>query len=129
MTQPAAHPDTIRIDVLGLPLTANERLRLHPLQLYKATRHMAEVIYWQAFQYRPPKPHLRVRIVVTLARLARDPERDPDGLAISCKEMIDAIVRAGVVVDDGPKHLDLEVRQEIGPKRRTAFTIIPLVRA
>jgi len=50
--------------------------------------------------------------IVTLT--FRSPRRrDPDGM---CKQILDSMVRAGLIVDDGPPHLvELRLRSEQGP--------------
>lgn len=102
---------------------------MHWAALRRDLAPLVQGVYRDACQQRPAKPHLRVKLTITLYRLARDAARDPDSLAISCKELIDAVVQAGIVVDDSERHLDLVVRQDVGPKRQVVLEIVPLVRA
>ena len=37
----------------------------------------------------------------------RGPLRDADNAQSSCKELMDALVRGGLLVDDGPDHVEL----------------------
>jgi hypothetical protein len=50
-----------------------------------------------------PKAH------VTLTQQVVTP-RDHDNFAASFKPGLDAIIRAGIIVDDSPKHMDLSLR-------------------
>lgn len=52
--------------------------------------------------------------------------RDPDNATASLKEVIDAVVRPGVVIDDGPGRIDLRIAQEIGEGRRLMLQVTPL---
>jgi hypothetical protein len=51
---------------------------------------------------------------------------DKDGLYGGCKPLIDAIKRAGLIVDDSPDHCELEVVQVKIARTETACTVIRL---
>ena len=44
-------------------------------------------------------------------------EMDPDNLKAACKIPLDALTRAGVIVDDSPKHITLEAVWQRGPSQ------------
>jgi hypothetical protein len=43
----------------------------------------------------------------------------------SCKELLDALVCGGVLLDDGPAHLHLQVVQAFGPERVVRLEVWP----
>ena len=52
------------------------------------------------------RPLERASVQFTLI-YARGPWRDADNAQSSCKELLDALVRGGVLIDDGPDHVEL----------------------
>lgn len=48
---------------------------------------------------------------------------DHDNLTASCKHILDALVSAGLIVDDSPGWIALKVTQETGKEHRTEITI------
>lgn len=50
-------------------------------------------------------------------------EMDKDNLYASCKFVLDALVRAGVIADDSPEHITLDARWQKG-KSHTTIEVI-----
>jgi Holliday junction resolvase RusA-like endonuclease len=48
---------------------------------------------------------------------------DPDNLVASCKPILDAIVHWGLVFEDDPEHIEIEVTQAKGKPRQTTIRI------
>jgi Holliday junction resolvase RusA-like endonuclease len=67
---------------------------------------LADAVAWQARALRLPRPLERVRVQFTLIH-SRGRLRDADNAQSSCKELLDALVDGGVLVDDGPAHVEL----------------------
>lgn len=49
---------------------------------------------------------------------------DPDNAVSQCKSLIDAMIATGLIYDDGPRFLHLEVKQEKIPKGEKPTVVI-----
>ena len=69
---------------------------------------------------RPPKP-----LKMALVRLWRKSSRQPDfdNLVMSFKPVVDALVKLGLIEDDGPSQLDREYLWETAPPRKGSIKI------
>jgi hypothetical protein len=66
---------------------------------------------------------------VLLTRLYSSPQRewDPDNLVGGCKPVIDAMVKAGILLGDSRKHAEISYRQEKGETIGVRFLVEELV--
>jgi Holliday junction resolvase RusA-like endonuclease len=67
---------------------------------------LADAVAWQARALGLPQALERARVQFTLIH-TRGPLRDADNAQTSCKELLDALIRGGLLVDDGPAHVEL----------------------
>jgi hypothetical protein len=116
----------LRIEVPGLPPSANARMRAGSWPaLYRATKPFKDATILLAREemarHGRTEPMQRARVVATLVRRSGYCPRDPDSAASSLKEVLDGLVQGGVIVNDSPKHLDLEVRQERGTRAHHSY--------
>lgn len=51
---------------------------------------------------------------------------DHDNLVAGCKQLIDALVAEGFLVDDSPAHLSSTYRQHHGPKQKPYRTVVTI---
>lgn len=65
----------------------------------------------------------RCKLSIHSERRGKRWELDRDNLLGGCKPVIDAIKACGVIGDDSPKWLDLEVTQQRSPDLRTHITL------
>lgn len=66
------------------------------------------------FRKNPPSaPLTKVKLEITRITSVQP---DKDNLYASCKQLIDALRKNGIITDDAPKHLDLECNWEKGIK-------------
>jgi hypothetical protein len=72
----------------------------------RLVKPLADAVQLQARALGLERPLERGRVVFTLV-YTRGPLRDADNAQASCKELLDALVRGGVLVDDGPEHVEL----------------------
>jgi Holliday junction resolvase RusA-like endonuclease len=115
----------LRITIEGAhPPSPNQRL--HALTRFRVVRPLAASAYWQARALAPAQPYERVTLLARFVYPRTRPQmRDPDNCVASLKEIVDAVVRAGLVVDDGPGRIDLQVVQQIGERRRLVLEVTP----
>lgn len=86
------------------PMLANDQRRWHWSRVSRA-KTAAQFAVWAAVRARPRVPPLdRVRLHVTWYVPDRR-RRDPDGLGPFLKSAADALVEAGVIVDDDSTHV------------------------
>jgi len=113
---------------LVLPLPPSlPNLRLHWSAQARLVRNFKDVTYLNARgQRRPPRPP--PELVRIDARFYGWNLRDEDNLVASLKLTLDALVDAGFIAADDPKHMELgEISQEIDRKdRRLEVTITPI---
>src|ERR671938_20879 len=92
------------ITVNDLPPSPNRRMAWQKRR--RIVKPLADSVAWQARAIGLPQPLQRARVQFTLIH-ARGPLRDADNAQSSCKELLDALVRGGMLVDDGPDHVEL----------------------
>jgi hypothetical protein len=110
------------ISVPGLPPSPNRRMNWQARR--RITRPLVDAVVVQARALGLPQPLERARVVATLVH-RRPPLRDFDNAVASLKEVVDALVCAGVVVSDAPAHLKLDVVQLLGRERGVVLEIWP----
>jgi len=115
------------IIVLGHPPSPNRRWR--GLARRRRVQPIADSIYLQARRLGLPEPLRRARIALTLVYEPGAPWRDPDNAIASCKVVLDTLVRAGLIVDDGPNTISLGLSQRTGLERALLVEIAPGGRA
>lgn len=106
---------TLKIEIDSLPKSLNKKLRSHFHKNNKENNSWDRMIYFKVVKYLPPTPLIKCKICIV-----RHSERmlDYDGLVGSMKPVVDALVSAGVIIDDkwkvtGP----WVVTQEFRPKK------------
>lgn len=117
-------PPAVALELDGHPPPPN-RLHTHWVDAWRRTSAWRDAVCLLARARRPPKPYARARLVATLV-YRRRPFRDRDNATASLKGAIDGLVLAGVLAGDGPAQLELEVRQELGPRRLLRLEVRPL---
>jgi hypothetical protein len=119
---PTAWP--LRVMVSGHPPSANELRRLHPLVRYHRCKPLKEQVAWQCKALHLPALLQRARVVATLTYTRRQ-FRDDDGAVARLKPCLDGLVVGGMLADDSPAHLELEVRQQLGKERSVCVEVWP----
>jgi Holliday junction resolvase RusA-like endonuclease len=94
----------------------------HWSAVHKAKKEWTEYLSWFALRDRVPKakPGDKFRIDVVFFRPG--PAGDKDNDYANCKVIIDAMKRAGLIVDDSRWHIDLEVCSVSASRSRTRVT-------
>lgn len=95
----------------------------HGYALKKRWQKLVYHAYLETYR-RVTEPLARARVTVT--RFAPRPIRDRDNLYGGCKNLMDALVSNGLIIDDSSDHIDLHVRQgewERGAVKRTHVLI------
>jgi len=110
------------IVVPGHPPGPNERL--HGLQRHKRCKPLRDFVAWQCRAIGLPTPLERCHVVATLV-YPDEQMRDIDNATASLKPLLDGLVVGRLIVDDGPDHLTLDVRQELGERRAVMLEIWP----
>ncbi len=88
---------TIAIDVPGLPPTPNARL--HWRKLAKSNKLFKDSAFYLAVSVRPEQPWTRVEVTYTWHSPL---PTDLDNITAACKPILDGVVAASVIPDDGP---------------------------
>lgn len=95
---------TLTVDHLGRPTTTNAAHQMHHQQVSADRRRWREAGAWLARAARIPALD-----AISLHVWGRYPNRrslpDPDALAPAVKGVLDGLVDAGVIPDDGPGHV------------------------
>lgn len=107
--QRAAWPLSITIDG---PHPPSPNARLHALTRFRLMRLLATAIYWQA----------RARATAAVSAHRR---RGHVHLIRRCGRCA-RLHRAGVVIDNAPGHVQVQVHQVVGERRRLVLEITPL---
>jgi len=95
------------IRVKGLPPSPNAIGRSHWTIQAKNKKEWGEKIEWLAKVIKPPRPYLRASVHFSIC-VGDKRRHDPDNLLASvCKPSMDALVRAGVLVDDSIDNIEL----------------------
>ena len=105
--QPAApYDETFRFD--GLPVLQPDQMPWRKRAGYRRGWHnrVALAVF---DRYAPPKPIAKARITC-VRRSSAQP--DADNLGYSFKQIIDGYVKAGILQDDTPEHIETEYRWE-----------------
>jgi Holliday junction resolvase RusA-like endonuclease len=98
-----------------LPPMNTSATRRHWAVHHRAVKQWRAIVAAATAGLRPEKPLQRSR--VTLVRLS-SVEPDHENLAMSFKPVLDALVHCGVLVDDGPAHVERVYRWEkVAPRR------------
>ncbi|HWE64785.1 MAG TPA: hypothetical protein VHB98_23985 [Chloroflexota bacterium] len=98
----------------------------HPLTRWRRTAPLRDAVAWLARAQRPAVPFQRAHVCITLVRKGRSQPMDPDNAVAACKPLIDGLRIGGVLVDDSPAHIALDVCQEVGSRRETRITILSI---
>lgn len=94
---------TLILEMVGhRPLTANEHRRLVPYERARKDKGYREFGHWYALKYKWPKLTQVDVTVLPLHKDARSPQ-DAGACAPAVKGLLDGLVDAGVLEDDGPK--------------------------
>ena len=111
------------IEVGGLPPSPNRRMAWQKRR--RLVQPLADAVAWQARALGLPRPLERARVQFTLIH-TRGPLRDADNAQSSCKELLDGLVRGGLLVDDGPDHVELAgIVQVFGPQLGVTIEVWP----
>ncbi len=89
-----------------LPLTANERLRLHWAAQRRDGKSWREALLAAGRPPREPPARAVVRLTIHRRRL-----QDPDNQVASVKPILNALVARGWLVDDSADHVDPHVEE------------------
>lgn len=101
-----------------LPIPLNKKLRSHRWKLLNETRSWQAVIYSQLTE-KPRRPIARAKITIIRSYYRM---LDYDGLVGSLKPVVDALVKNGVIKDDGwPQVGRWDVDQQFRPKSEGAL--------
>ncbi len=80
---------------------------------YKRDRNEWQLLFANARQMNAiTRPMGKRTLILTRLYSGRERERDYDNLVGACKPVLDAMVKAGLLVDDAPAFLDCTYRQE-----------------
>jgi hypothetical protein len=80
-----------------------------------------EVLAWEARLQKIPAPE--TRRVVQIEFVRPGPISDKDNAYATAKVPLDALKRAGLIVDDSPRWVDLDVTTRTGRPSRTIILI------
>lgn len=97
----------------------NQLLRMHWAKRNRLKKSLAWQILAQCAD-RSTLPVQRAQIVITRMTCGKEP--DPDNLTASAKLLLDALRDAGVIVDDSPEHITLDVQWQRSMKRNQQGT-------
>lgn len=110
----------IEIELPGLPKMANGSHGHWTTRYREANRWKAAVIAAIGSR-RPEKPFEKVRCVFTRFSCV---EPDDDGLTHGFKPIRDALVRAGIVIDDKRSNMESSYRWERAPRGRGKISVV-----
>jgi Holliday junction resolvase RusA-like endonuclease len=112
----------LRISVPDLPPSPNRRMCWQERR--RIVKPMADAVVLQARAFALPEPLPRSHVVVTLVHTRR-PLRDYDNATASIKELVDALITGGLIVDDCPECMELAVVQVLGRERGVTLEVSP----
>jgi hypothetical protein len=121
----ASAPTTRPAWAIVVPMPPSPNRRLSRSQRHCLVKPLVESAESQARALGLPEPLQRARVLATLTYPPGRSLRDPDNAVARLKTALDALVRGGLLVDAGPSHLELEVRQTTGDRRAVIFEIFP----
>ena len=94
----------LTIEIGGLPPSPNRKMGWQKRR--RLVKPLADAVQLQARALGLERPSERGRVLFMLI-YTPGPLREADNAQASCKELLDALVRGGVLVDDGPEHVEL----------------------
>jgi len=106
--------------IAELPMTRNEADRKHWSALADEKKRWQLLIRIAAGQIKAAEP---CRVAITFRTLR---ENDKDNLHARAKSPLDALQRAGIISNDNPQTITLEVRQELVKHRGECGTLIEI---
>jgi Holliday junction resolvase RusA-like endonuclease len=83
-----------------------------------------ESVGWQAKAFGLPRPLEQARVRVTFVVHSRRHVQDVDNLHARVKPLVDAL-QGIAIVDDSPRHVELEVRQQLNRERSVRIEVWP----
>lgn len=101
-------------------LSRNAIDKLHWSTRAKHRKEWEEAI-WAECNGRPPKTTRKIQLIITSIRSRL---LDKDNLWGGCKQLIDSMVRLGIIKDDSENWLDLEIRQIKVQSRNAGQTVL-----
>lgn len=121
-----ATPRTWRFVLDAIPPGPNDRL--HWAGRSRQSAPLRDSVAWQAKAARLSGAPLldRAQVTITLYRVAGR-ERDHDNAVATVKPLVDGLVAGGLLVDDSPAHIALEVQQERGACRGVHIVVTELI--
>jgi hypothetical protein len=131
MTAPSAAPvapqsrataPLLRVELPGLPKSMNQLMGAHWRVRAGHAKKWQQAVWAKAWPTRPREPLAQARLVCT--RYSSASSMDDDNLRSSFKPLIDGLVRAGWLIDDGPRVIGTpDVRHGSAPPRGGHVTI------
>lgn len=110
-----------QVSIDRAPMGLNRYIRIHWAQRVRERERWVEEI-WAAFDGRPPRlGTAKVQIYVETSH-----PQDPDNLQGSCKPILDAMRRLGIIDDDDESSIKLDVKQKRAKKGKTTIVLSPL---
>jgi len=108
--------------VIDLPIiSANKLLRMHWAKRAKIQKDYYSAIYVVIPIYLHPPKQRKRKVIITSYRKRL---LDKDNLYAGTKPLVDALKKAGLIWDDSPKWINLEVKQAVdGKNQRTEVEI------
>lgn len=116
-------PALLRLTLPGHPPSPN-RLRGHWSTRWKQTHSWRDDVTYLARAQRPDAPYPVAKVTITFEHRQHH-FRDEDNLVASCKPILDGLRLGGVIVDDSPDHITLDVRQVLGAERQIVIEVTP----
>lgn len=108
-----------RLQINGLP----PRNTAHYMKVYTAKKQWATLLNYLAIEAKLPKAvegeYRRISIIFQSPGV----KRDKDNLHTLCKVPLDALKRAGLIHDDSPKYIGLEVDDVSGKPTQTIIWV------
>lgn len=118
--KPDPQPYTLTFSVPFLPAMNTSATRRHWSHAHREVKRWRAIVASHTAGQRPAQPLERAR--VTMVRLS-SVEPDHENLTMSFKPVLDALVHCGVLVDDGPAHVERVYRWEYAPRGQGSVRI------
>ena len=110
----------------GHPPTNNQILRMDWRKRHRTLKPWKEQTILLVRSERPRQPLAHASVVLTLAYL-RKPFRDLDGAYACLKFLVDSLVQGGIIEDDSPEYIALEVRQVLGHRKQVLIDVVEVI--
>ena len=123
---PPVAPRTWHWALDGHPPTNNQILRMDWRKRHRTLKPWKEQAIMLVRFERPRQPLAHASVVLTLA-YTRKPFRDLDGAYACLKFLVDALVQGGVIEDDSPEYIALEVRQVLGHAKQVLIDVVEVL--